>query len=120
MKNPQRLRADKLIASEMTAYRAARSVGKMDEAWRALERAHIVAQPYLAPHLGNHWAMLKFAAAQNDIKEVAGQVVRLALAPLGALTGRIPIGNIGRSTVSAFKPMPIPEDLRHIMTMADR
>jgi hypothetical protein len=33
------------------------------------------------------------------------------LAPLGSLTGRLPVGNSGRSNVSAFAPMPIPADL---------
>lgn len=112
MRSPKRIRADDLVSSEMMAYRTARSAGDFDRAWIALERAHIVSQPYLGLHLANHWAMLKFATAQRDVKEAIGQVVRLALAPLGALTGRIPIGNTGRSSVSAFKPMPVPDDLR--------
>ncbi len=114
-----KIRADGLIAVEMAAYRAARSANDVAKAWSTLERAHIVSQPYLVPHVANHWAMLGFAAAQGDAKEMVGQVVRLALAPLGALTGRIPIGNIGRATVSAFKPMPIPEDLRDTLTKFD-
>lgn len=72
----------------------------------------IVSQPHLGPHLANHWAMLGFAAEQRDWREVAGQIARLALAPLGSMTGRIPAGNTGRSNVSAFPPMPIPDDLR--------
>jgi hypothetical protein len=36
--------------------------------------------------------MLRYAIEQRDWREVMGQLVRLALAPLGALTGRIPIG----------------------------
>ena len=42
--------------------------------------------------------MLGFAVELRDWREIAGQVVRLALAPLGAMTGRIPVGNTGRST----------------------
>lgn len=56
--------------------------------------------------------MLCFAIEQRDWREAAGQIIRLALAPLGALTGHIPIGNTGRSNVSAFQPLPIPDDLR--------
>jgi hypothetical protein len=41
--------------------------------------------------------------------------VRLLLSPLGSLSGRIPWGNTGRSTVSAFTPMPIPADLRDVL-----
>jgi hypothetical protein len=55
--------------------------------------------------------MLGFAVEQRDWRETVGQVVRLALAPLGALTGRIPVGNTGRSNVSAFQPMPVPQDI---------
>lgn len=100
------------IGEELTAFRAAQSAGEHDGAWRHLERAHIVSQPFLGLHLANHWAMLRFAVELRDWREVVGQIVRLALAPLGALTGRIPVGNTGRSNVSAFQPMPIPEDLR--------
>jgi hypothetical protein len=108
-----------LISNEMAAYCAARSADDTTEAWSALERAHILSQPYVGLHLANHWAMLTFAASQHDAKEVFGQILRLALAPLGALSGRIPVGNIGRATVSAFKPMPIPEDLLEAMTKPD-
>jgi hypothetical protein len=119
MKNDERSRANRLIEKEMAAYRAAHFAHDWDKAWNALERAHILSQPYLGPHLANHWAMLCFAVAQRDAKEVFGQMLRFALAPLGALSGRIPVGNIGRATVSAFKPMPIPEDLRKAITKSD-
>ena len=112
MNNAMRNRAAKLIEVEMTAYRTARREQHWDKAWTALERAHILSQSFLGPHLGNHWEMFAFATAQRDTREVVGQIMRLALAPLGALTGRNPIGTIGRATVSEFKPMPIPDDLR--------
>jgi hypothetical protein len=119
MKTGLHIRANLLIAREMAAYRAARSQQDWSKAWNALERAHILSQPYLGPHLANHWAMLCFAVVQRDATEVVGEILRLALAPLGALFGRIPTGNIGRATVSAFKPMPIPDDLRDAMTKPD-
>ena len=59
--------------------------------------------------------MMRFASEHRDWREVAGQMFRLALAPLGALTGRIPVGNTGRSNVSAFLPMPIADQLRRAM-----
>ena len=101
-----------LIDREMAAYCTAKAAGEITTAWTALERAHIVSQPYLGPHLSNHWAMFCFAFELRDWREVVGQIVRLALAPLGALTGRIPVGNTGRSNVSAFLEMEIPDDLR--------
>lgn len=100
-----------LLEREMTVYREARALDEIELAWRHLERTHLVSQPYLRPHLASHRAMLGFALDQPDWREVSGQIVRLMLAPLGALTGRIPTGNIGRSNVSAFKPMPIDDEL---------
>lgn len=111
--------AKQLIAVEMAAFEAARAAGDVAAAWTALERAHIVSQPYLGPHLANHWTMLGFAVDQRDGREVIGQTARLALAPLGSLTGRIPIGNTGRSNVNAFEPMPIPDDLRDALAKGE-
>lgn len=117
---PAQDHARQLIAVEVAAFAAARDAQDVAAAWTALERAHIVSQPYLGPHLVSHWMMLGFAVDQRDWREVCGQAVRLALAPLGSLTGRIPFGNTGRSNVSAFKPMPIPDDLRDALTKSER
>lgn len=100
---------------ELERYRAAIRVGDDVVAWRALERAHIVSQTNLPMHMATHLEMLRFAIRLRDWREIFGQLVRLALTPLGSLTGRIPIGNTGRSTVSAFTPMPIPDDMREIL-----
>jgi Protein of unknown function (DUF3703) len=118
MKPDQREGADQLIATEMAAYRTARAANDSVMAWTALERAHIVSQPFLRPHLANHWAMLRFAVAERNGGEVFGQIMRLALAPLGALTGRIPVGNTGRSNVSAFQTMSVPDDLQRAIETA--
>jgi hypothetical protein len=56
--------------------------------------------------------MLRFAIEKRDWSEVLGQILRTILAPLGPLTGRLPVGNTGRSNVSAFAPMPVPDDLQ--------
>ncbi len=108
----QTLPMRRVIADEMILFRAARASGEWAAAWRHLERAHIVSQLHLGLHLASHVSMLGFAVEQRDWRETVGQIVRLALAPLGSLTGRIPVGNTGRSNVSAFQPMPVPEDLR--------
>ena len=106
------LLARRLIKLEMANFENACSIGDTGSAWQALERAHIISQPFLGPHLANHWAMLGYAVMQRDWREVTGQLIRLALAPVGALTGRIPVGNTGRSNIGVFRPMPIPDDLR--------
>lgn len=111
--------ARRVIADEMAAYRSALEEGDEDRAWHHLERVHIVSQPFLGPHLNSHGVMLQFAIKQRDWGEVLGQIVRIILAPLGALTGRLPVGNIGRSNVSAFAPMPIPADLADALRQQD-
>ena len=64
--------------------------------------------------------MLTFAISRSEWREARGQILRLLLAPLGALLGRIPLGNTGRASVSAFVPMPIPEELRHVLGQEQR
>ena len=101
-----------LVGQELERHDASAAMGDTGAAWWALERAHILSQPDLPMHLRVHWAMLSYAVRQGDLLEIAGQTLRLALAPIGSLTGRLPVGNTGRSNVSAFQPMPIPADLR--------
>lgn len=113
------LAARRVIAAEMAAYHSAVEDGDDGRAWHHLERVHIVSQPYLGPHLASHVAMLRFSIRRGDAREALGQIFRLILAPLGALTGRLPIGNTGRSTVSAFAPMPIPVDLAEALRQQD-
>lgn len=108
-----------LICDEMMRYRASRRASDDVAAWRALERAHIIAQPYFFAHLASHWHMLRFALTLQDWREAAGQGIRLALVPLGSLTGRLPTGNIGRARVSAFQPMPLPADLAEQLAPRD-
>ena len=103
------------LAAEIAGYRQARRERRWGAAWMALERAHILSQRLMLQHLRVHALMLGLALRTGDVREAAGQVARLALAPLGALTGRIPWGNTGRSNVSAFRPMPVPDDLRQLL-----
>lgn len=97
---------------ELQSYRDARGIGDWRTAWYHLERAHILAQPRLRLHMDSHVAMLTFAFSRRDVREISGQLLRIALVPLGALSGRLPGGNTGRARVSAFIPMPVPEDLQ--------
>lgn len=98
--------------TEIAAYREARTANEKLRAWHHLERAHILGQLRFGLHIRSHLQMLGYAIALKDGREIFGQVVRLALAPLGNLTGRLPIGNTGRAHVSAFTPMEISEELQ--------
>lgn len=74
--------------------------------WQWLEAAHILGQPLLGLHWRTHWAMLQMAWQQGDGREVLGQVLRLALVPLGHGLQRLPAGNTGRAQVNALRPLP--------------
>jgi hypothetical protein len=87
---------------------------KYRECFTALERAHILGQRYYVPHIVSHWWMLKVAVRTADIREIAGQLLRIA-ASVGSLLGWVPVGNTGGSNVSPVKPLPLPSDLEEIL-----
>ena len=83
-------------------------------AFEWLERAHILTQrhPYL--HAKSHWLMLRLGLQTKDYREVLGQIPRIVAALLFSRIW-VPIGNTGRARVSAFLPMPVPEDLQQLL-----
>ncbi|MFY1826397.1 DUF3703 domain-containing protein [Myxococcus fulvus] len=89
--------------------------GAHQDAWHALERAHILSQAHAWPHLRVHGAMLRWAVRHGDWRELLGQLPRLVLAAPGSWSGRAPLGNTGGASVGIFTPMAIPEDLRAIL-----
>ena len=89
--------------------------GQLEPAFAHLERAHILGQREFLPHVHTHLWMLRIGWARRDGREIGGQLFRLLLIPLGHLTGRLPLGNTGGADVSAFKPMPIADDLAAIL-----
>ena len=94
---------------------ASRSTGNGDIgcAFQHLARAHILSQRRTWRHVHVHWLMLKLGASIGDWHEVFGQLSRIVAA---AMFSRIwvPVGNTGRADVSAFKAMPVPDDLRSL------
>ena len=93
--------------------------GDVANAWHALEDAHVLSQRWAVPHLRVHAHMLLVGWRQRDVREVVGQIGRLVVAGPGSLTGRYPVGNTGRSDVSAFEPMPIRPDLAALLRTSD-
>jgi hypothetical protein len=82
------------------------------EKWRKLERLHIIGQLILPLHFKVHFLMLNLAFQERKGSEILGQILRIVLVIPGHMIGRLPIGNVGTSRVSAFKTMPIPDDMR--------
>ena len=101
--------------AELAAARAAGADGRFDEAWAALETAHILSQPWGWPHVRVHGRMLALGWRTRDLGEVRGQLVRLLVAGPGSASGRYPVGNTGRADVPATAPMPIPDDLAALL-----
>lgn len=100
--------------TELRTARACAAAGDLPTAFTHLERAHILGQRSTRTHVRAHWEMLRIGWRCGNAREVAGQVVRICGA---LLLSRIwvPSGNTGGANVSAFKPMPIPEDLLRLL-----
>jgi len=80
-----------------------------------LERAHVLAQRRTFQHTYVHWLMLRAGLSRRDYREVVGQVPRMIASVLFSRIW-IPIGNTGRARVNALKAMPVPEDLRDLVS----
>jgi hypothetical protein len=89
-----------------------------EDKWEYLTAAHIVGQLDLTLHIQSHLAMLRLAWIEKLWSELFGQLLRLILAPLGHVFGKLPLGNTGRANVSAFKVMPISKDIQSIIDSA--
>lgn len=100
-----------LVEEELNLYRRVRADGDVASAWTALERAHILGQMDWYQHARVHLLMLGLGIATRNRREIVGQLFRLLLAVPGSVTGKAPLGNSGRSDISAFAPQPIPPDL---------
>jgi hypothetical protein len=105
---------------ELAAASSAEAEGALSEAWRRLERAHVLSQPFAGRHLSVHCRMLGFAWRRRDLRELAGQLPRILLAAPGSLSGRAPRGNTGGASVGIFTPMAIPADLAALLSGGER
>jgi hypothetical protein len=101
--------------SEMEQARARLGDGRYAESLLHLERAHILGQRWVVPHVRTHWWMLRVGWGARSASEVIGQIARLTLAGPGSLVGRIPLGNPGTTRVGIFKPVEIPPDLDRLL-----
>ena len=91
---------------------------QMEDQWDWLIAAHVAVQQQYALHWRVHWEMLRFALELRDYRETMGQLLRLALVPLGHAVGRLPVGNTGRANVNAFRPMAVSDRTRALLYAA--
>lgn len=106
-----RLPLKKAYQRELALARDARRERDFDAAVSHLERAHILGQRYLFPHLRTHVLLLMVAIQRAQLREMAGQIMRLIAVLPGYLSGWVPKGNTGSANVSALQPMTPPDDL---------
>lgn len=99
---------------EVSMARQALRLSDFDGCFFHLERAHVLAQRMTVRHTTIHWLMLVAGMRRRDLREVLGQVPRMVASVLFSRLW-VPRGNSGRARVSAFKPMPVPDDLRHLV-----
>lgn len=103
------------INTEYTAASKAEADGHPDAAFRHLERAHILSQRHTMAHVRSHLRMWGWAWRQRQVRELLGQTTRIAAAALFSRLW-VPEGNTGGANVSAIRPMPIPDDLRDLLS----
>lgn len=104
--------------TELVDYKNAYTAGNLAEAWRHLERAHIIGQRYPYQHSFVHFKMLQFGIHIKSMREVLGQIPRLLVGGVKSFVGKIPVGNPGGADVPPMKPFPIEEEFKEIFRNA--
>jgi Protein of unknown function (DUF3703) len=105
----------KAYEEEVSLARLALRCRNYDMCFVHLERAHVLAQRSTGRHTYVHWLMLVAGLRSRDYREMVGQVPRMLASVLFSKLW-VPRGNTGRARLSALKPMPVPEDLRHLFS----
>jgi hypothetical protein len=108
------------VDDELSLAAAAERRGLAAQAFRHLERAHILGQASTVQHVRVHGRMLAWATRHRRPREWLGQLLRIVGAASKTAVGLVPEGNTGGADVSPFAPMPVPPDLREIIADARR
>ena len=103
------------VQAELDAAETAEACGYFYTSFQHLERAHVLGQATTAEHVRVHWKMFQFALRNKLPGEAFGQIWRLVAAAIFTALGLVPKGNTGGTDVSAFRRMPIPKDLQHVL-----
>lgn len=111
------LAANGVVALLIAQYRAVPQT-QLESRWLMLQAAHVAGQTRLVLHFKIHFLMLALAWETGDWAEICGQLFRIALVPLGHLTGRLPLGNSGTADTNAFKSMPVEPALNDLISSA--
>jgi len=101
--------------AEMAHAVSARRTGELALAFHHLERAHVLSQRFVVPHVRSHLGMFWVGLLRWDLREIVGQALRIPGAALGSALGHVPEGNTGGANVHPFRAMPVPEDLKALL-----
>jgi hypothetical protein len=105
--------------AEMTAAMHCHAKGELANAIRHLERAHVLGQRHVLPHVRTHYWMLRLgcerASGAGVLVEAWGQFWRIVLGAVGSALGIVPSGNTGATNVGMFKKLPIDPELARIL-----
>ncbi len=115
-----KLSLDEYIELEIVSAGELSAAGDSEGAFRHLERAHVLGQASTYQHTRIHWLMLKHGVGQRDLKEIAGQILRIGGAASKTPLGIYPKGNTGGANVNPLRSMPIEPDLAEILESAER
>lgn len=105
----------KTLADEISRAKDLMKAGRHQAAMPHLQRAHVLGQRFVAPHVLVHWLMFRVAVARRQAGAAFGQLVRIVLGAIGSAVGVVPIGNTGGTDVNMFRKMPVPAELARVM-----
>lgn len=103
------------VDAELRAAVEAEALGRAEEAFAYLERAHVLGQASTVQHVRVHWRMFAWGWRRHSVRECLGQLLRIVGAALLTAAGLVPEGNTGGSGISPFKPRPVPPELQTIL-----
>jgi len=103
------------VQAECLAAKECEGRGDFIGGFAHLERAHVLGQASTREHIRVHWQMLRWAVRQRQPQELAAQLLRIVGAAVFTAAGLVPEGNTGGRNVSAFRRLPVPPDVAHII-----
>ncbi|MCF6326622.1 MAG: DUF3703 domain-containing protein [Devosiaceae bacterium] len=82
------------------------------DAFHHFERAHVLGQFFVLPHVRSHIWMFFIGIRTGDFNEIKGQLIRIPLGMIGSALGKVPLGNTGGANIKLSTTLPIPDDLK--------
>jgi len=101
--------------SEIAQAKSLIASGDLAASFAHLERAHVIGQDCVVPHVTSHWLMFLIELQRRRLAAILGQAIRIVLGALGSAVGIVPTGNTGGTNVSMFKRMPVAAELQNII-----